>query len=238
MQEVLDSFEERANEVMLYFEHLEKFYDPNVYLAKDNDDGTTERLPMDSDFLKILKANAFLITYNLVESSITDGVLAIYKELEVRSYTFEKVREELREIWINYHYQTVFDHSSNFQSYRKQAKRLVEMAINRTTIKLDKKAIGISGNLDADIIREICYKHGINSQVDPICRGGEKLGIVKEQRNALAHGNLSFSECGRSFTDTGLREIMEQVILYVRNILVNMKEYLEQQKYDISNLAN
>ncbi|OJT56066.1 MAE_28990/MAE_18760 family HEPN-like nuclease [Bacillus altitudinis] len=234
MQGVITEFEERVKEIDLYFLVLEQVYKPGAQLKVENPQDND--MEISADFLKILKANTFLMIYNLIESSITAGILSIYREIEKNNYSFEKVREEIKEIWLNYHYRSIYDTNANFNSYKNQAKKLVQMAIDKTTIKLDRKAIGISGNLDADQIRILCDNHGIKKNVDPLSKGGVKLQIVREKRNALAHGSLSFLECGREFTDQDLIEIKEESILFTRDILKNIKDYLDNNHFDIANV--
>jgi len=235
MQEVINNFEERVLEVELYFDYLKKLYRPNaqIYFPRAR---TNKYCPIDPELLKILKANSFLILYNLIESSVRDGVLAIYHELERKQYTYETVRKELKKIWIDFHYKNVYDISANYNSYRKQATKLIDMAVDGAIIKLDRNAIPISGNLDADQIRIICEMHGIEKKLKPSAKGGRKLSTVKTQRNALAHGSLSFSECGRSFSVEDLSEIKKESIIFLRNILLNMKKYYDNELYDTSKI--
>lgn len=69
MQAIFDMFNERIQEIDLYFEAL-----------KELDQGNTEHLDapfFDSEFIKILKANTLLMVYNLVESTVMGGILEI-----------------------------------------------------------------------------------------------------------------------------------------------------------------
>ena len=96
---------------------------------------------------------------------------------------------------------------------------------------LDRKATNISGNLDAEKIRRICNDHGISFQISPQCKGGYVLADVKEKRNSLAHGTLSFVECGRDYTMEDLEKTKKQTILFLKGILKGMKEYYDKQQY-------
>ena len=49
-------------------------------------------------------------------------------------------------------------------------------------------------------ITEFATKIGFSMRVHYSAGNGEKLHQVKTRRNNLAHGNISFSECGRDFT--------------------------------------
>lgn len=237
MQQIIDAFNERVKEVELYFRFLEKLEEPNVSLYFPRKK-THRYKEIESDILKVLKANAFLIIYNLVESGVRDGILEIYRQIEGNNSTYESVRDEIREIWIKHNYRKIFNETANWDSGRKMATQLVEDAINRAIIQLDESAIPLSGNLDARQIREICSLHGIPHRSHGNAQGGNRLREVKEQRNALAHGHLSFSECGRQFTTNDLGAIKHQAVIFVRSILRSMKRYADRKQYTVTDTSN
>ena len=63
MQATIDTFDERTSEITLYYDALTSLYE-----GKAEDDENKKFF--DDDFLKILKSNALLMIYNLVESTI------------------------------------------------------------------------------------------------------------------------------------------------------------------------
>ena len=90
MQAIFDMFNERIQEIDLYFEAL-----------KELDQGNTEHLDapfFDSEFIKILKANTLLMVYNLVESTVMGGILEIYDKLKQEGLTYSDVRKEIKDI--------------------------------------------------------------------------------------------------------------------------------------------
>lgn len=233
MEQVLQTFEERAREIDLFFDHIKSLYQPDMTLCAVGEAGTSP-VRLDSGFLKMLKASAFLILYNLVESAVRDGILNIYSQMEADGLHYLNVNDKIREIWIDYNYRNVFDVNSNWSSYRKMAARLIDEVINRNVLKLDRKAIDVSGNLDADQVRRICEKHGIRISVHPGAKGGASLETVKMQRNLLAHGALSFTECGRQFSIEDLEEIKNQTMIFIRSILNGIDEYVRGKHFALS----
>ncbi|MDY6993463.1 MAG: MAE_28990/MAE_18760 family HEPN-like nuclease [Pseudomonadota bacterium] len=74
----------------------------------------------------------------------------------------------------------------------------------------------------------------MNNEIEKILkanRGGSKLLTVKTQRNQLAHGNISFSECGRDHTFIELNNIKNEVINYLEDILNNIENYIDNKAY-------
>ena len=224
MQATIDTFDERVGEIALYYEALKSLYDAKS-LSNDG------QKYFNDDFLKILKSNALLMIYNLVESTIMGGIVEIYDELQQHGITYQQVRQEIQNIWFVFKFNEVYDKNAHYNSYREKAAKIISSILRGETLVLDRKATNISGNLDAEKIRQVCSEHGITFQVDPNCRGGIALNDVKEKRNNLAHGTQSFVECGRDYTIDDLDKIKEQTILFLQGILNGMKNYSDHQLY-------
>ena len=224
MQATIDTFDERTSEITLYYDALTSLYE-----GKAEDDENKKFF--DDDFLKILKSNALLMIYNLVESTIMGGILEIYDELCQRGVSYTQVRREIQEIWFSFKFSQVYDKKAHFNSYREKAIEIINAILSEDTIIMDRKATDISGNLDAEKIRQVCNEHGIVYQVDPGCRGGFVLTDVKEKRNNLAHGTISFVECGRNYSIEDLEKIKNETILFLQGILSGMEDYYNNQRY-------
>lgn len=97
-------------------------------------------------------------------------------------------------------------------------------------IILSKDALGISGNLNAKKITDICDKHRIRYR---LATPGESLERVKRERNSLAHGDVSFSDCARDLTINDLENIKDEVVLFLTGILAGMKDYYDQKSYKL-----
>lgn len=224
MQATIDTFHERVQEISLYYEALEQLYNSK----QDNNNG--EKFYND-DFLKILKSNAILMIYNLVESTIMGGIIEIYDNFQQRGVTYSQVRREIQDIWFSFKFNQVYDKNAHYNSYREKAMEIINSILSGEIIMLNRKATDISGNLDADKIRQVCNDHGISYHIDPGCRGGFVLTDVKEKRNNLAHGTTSFVECGRNYSIEDLQKTKDETILFLQSILDGMKDYYDHQQY-------
>ena len=151
--------------------------------------------------------------------------------MAANNHSYSNVRPEIQNIWLNSQYRKIFQPSATWESGRKLAARLIAEVVSNSVLELDDKAIPSSGNLDARKIRKICSLHGISEKTHKSAQGGNKLLVVKEQRNALAHGHLTFKECGRQFTLNDLIDTRKQVVIYIRSILKNMKKYCDKRLY-------
>ena len=224
MMLTLDIYKERIDEIQLYFRAINQLYESQETFDKKYEFHA-------DDFLKMLKANALLMVYNLVESTIMGGILEIYDQVKSSGHSYMNVREELKEIWFSYKFNQVYDKTAHYNSYQQKAREIINGIINSEVIELDRKATNISGNLDAQKIREICKNHGIKYKVDESCRGGVVLEDVKNKRNYLAHGTISFVECGRDYSIEALISIKDETITFLDGILFEMKKYYDEKHY-------
>lgn len=226
MQAIFDMFDERVQEIDLYFDAMNELEQGSINHISDTS-------YFNDEFIKILKANTLLMIYNLVESTVMGGILEIYDKLKQEGLTYSSVRKEIKDIWFSYKFRQVYDQQAHYNSYKGKALEIVNSILIGEVIELDRKATAISGNLDAQQIRNVCNEHGIVFQPDERSRGGAVLETVKERRNDLAHGTLSFAECGRDYSIEDLDKIKTQTVLFLRGLLVGMKQYYDEKQYQL-----
>jgi hypothetical protein len=224
VQLTIGIFNDRINEIELCFEAIKQLYSTQATFE-------TRYAFHNDDFIKMLKANALMMVYNLVESSMMGGILEIYDQVKMLGLSYNDVRKEIRDIWFTFKFNQVYDKNAHYNSYRDKALEIINGIIGKDIIELNRKATDISGNLDADTIRQVCRDHGIVFTVDEGCRGGVVLTDVKDKRNNLAHGTISFVECGRDYSLDELIKIRNETILFLTGLLDGMKTYYDNKKY-------
>jgi len=223
MRATLELYRDRSVEINLYFEALKELY---------NTQPSEKTIPFYADdFLKILKANALIMIYNLVESSIMGGIIEIYDILKTSGYSYKDVRKEIQDIWVLFKFNQVYDKNAHYNSYRDKAAEIISAIMQNDSLIMDRKATDISGNLDAEKIRQICKQHGITYNIDERCKGGAVLEDVKNKRNDLAHGVMSFAECGRYYAIDDLEIIKNETMIFLDGILQGMNTYYSNQTY-------
>ncbi|WP_332018868.1 MAE_28990/MAE_18760 family HEPN-like nuclease [Kaistella sp.] len=226
MVTVLVDFEKRVKEIELFFKHIENLEVDGALLYFPNK--TTRKIqPHNNELIKVFKANVFLLLYNLAESSIKQSLTEVYDTISSDSLTYQDVIDEIKKIWI----------SQKHDNFKNKGTENIFISINQLAsevidIKFDSTK-SISGNIDARKIKEFSSKHGFSDRTHRNANNGNKLHQVKTQRNNLAHGNISFAECGRNYGIGQLRDTKKEVILYLRNILRNIKKYLDDREYAI-----
>ena len=216
MTETRDMFEARRNELTLFLRHLTTV------------ESSTE---FSLDFCNILYSNALLMMYNLVEATVIGGILEIYDAVKGSEHNYRLVSSKIQSVWFSYKFNQVYDRNAHHNSYKEKAQQIIDAILNDHVLELNRYAINVEGNLDAQIIRNVCDAHGIRFTPPRGSRGGVKIAEVRDLRNALAHGGKSFVECGRDFTLADLKKITEEIEKFLEGLLDGMSEYYDNQKW-------
>ena len=173
---------------------------------------------------KVCKASTYLIIYNLVEATVYEGVKSIYNKIADERLGFNEIMDKLRLVWwhskstslVNCSNSTLID---NIYTYFCETH-------SGSPIDFKNFISGVSGNLDATVIRNVCHKYGIQPVSD-----GRNLGSIKDNRNDLAHGNKSFSDIGRDQVPSDLIELKDHVFSFLDEFVNNVNIYLAELKY-------
>ena len=57
------------------------------------------------------------------------------------------------------------------------------------------------------------------------------LVLIRDLRNQLAHGSLSFTECGEGVTSTDLREITNWTAEYLRQVVGGFEAFIQSHAF-------
>ncbi|MFR0679323.1 MAE_28990/MAE_18760 family HEPN-like nuclease [Dysgonomonas mossii] len=178
---------------------------------------------------KILRANSFLLLYNLVESSIRNAIIAVYDSIHDKNLSYDELSERLQEVWLSHKTKELQNKTNNVKNWLKELMK--EVTVDNQVL-LDKDSINISGNLDYDNINKIINTYGFFGSIS-----GDKTTIknaidkVKKERNLLAHGNKTFCQSGEIITLGELKLIRDTIINYLDEILGNTKNYIHNERF-------
>lgn len=218
---LFQDFDERSKEVSKYFMLIKNLEQGYIKLTMGNN--YTKIKAIDNNRLETLRATGFLLLYNLVESTMRNGIERIFEELETKNIYFDDVREELKK--------TILDNFKKNHSTDTLLKQINQISLDIVSISFDKKKL-FSGNIDARKIKDTANKYGFSCETNAEkTQNGSDLLKIKTNRNDLAHGFKSFQEIGRDTTADELLIIKNRVIGYLREILENIEIYLSSQDY-------
>ena len=222
------NFKDKAKEIDLYFDFLKKVVVNEASLTLPRK-GNPSAVPFDAELQKILKANAIILLYNLIESSIRSGLVYIYDSIATEGVNYRHLRKELQVLWLENWIKP--DPTRSFDASTKKIYALIERILAAEVASFDTDLIPIRGNLDAMQIRKLSEKYGFSARTRAYTHGGDLLVLIKNGRNDLAHGIKSFTEYGRDLTFDGLMDMKSQVEKYIREILKNMERYVKGRKF-------
>lgn len=206
MIDIKNTFEQRKTEIEEYFQFLNSYKPVN---AADN-------------LFKILKSNLLVMLYNLIESSISNGIEAIHNNIYSNSISFNSLKEKIKSL--------VITNTKRVNSDKFVAKITnIATDIVKHTFKREEL---FNGNVDSRKIKKLSEQYGFNSETDySRTKHGSHLVTIKDKRNDLAHGIYSFTEVGKEYTMQDLEEMKDRTTNYISDILDNIELYLANKDY-------
>jgi len=236
MEPLQEAFEERLREIEAYLGLLEiverQVQSGPPRLTEDGGLITTEQQ-------KILYSGVYLQLYSLVEATITrcvEAVCAAASDGEV--WKPGDLSEPVRAEWVRYIARTHEDdltHVSRLDSALKMFDALVS-ASPVSRFKVEKAG----GNWDDGQIERISRRLGFELRISEPVRAGVKrpvrddkgaLALIRHLRNRLAHGDLSFVECGAGATVSDLRSLKEATTAYLREVVASFAASIAAYEY-------
>jgi len=196
-------FDARCLEIDEYLAHL---------LVLESTAGTSVTL------MSTMKASGVLMMYNLVESTMTNALQAVFDHLEQNKVSFSSVNELLKTVTL--------DHVRK----RNSAKLVATMAATSQDLMIasfDRKEV-FSGNVDAMLIRALLKSYGVKTTAS---YREDELKNIKIARNDLAHGATSFAGYGKDLTATGLKEKQAKTKKILNDVIRDFSSYLSDKKY-------
>ncbi|MCU0427002.1 MAG: MAE_28990/MAE_18760 family HEPN-like nuclease [Candidatus Kapabacteria bacterium] len=233
-----NDFNQRVHEVNVYFEFLSHLKIKAV-LEYETSLGQ-QRTNVQGELVPILKANGFLLLYNLVESSCREAFRAIYDTVNSEQMHFENAAETIQKLWIK----QIIGGKTKPENTLLTASAMIDFILTQQIIEFDEKYVkrqllqGFRGNIDAKGIRGLAAEYGFSSTLPT---GREQLGDnlleIKDRRQDLAHGLKTFSECGRKFTEDEMMTYKTNIVEYLDAILTNIETFLNQKHYKKTTLT-
>ena len=217
MNTVQQDFQTRSAEIENYFRFIEALTDGTAALNAAG--GTSPAMTQENfeSLVKTLKANGFILLYNLIESTMKNAIEAIFDEFRTQGVSFDACREEVRQIVI-----------ANLKSHNPDKiffslNPIAEKVLTETF----RKEKAFAGNVDAAKIRAVAAEYGFQN---PRAKG-DNLLTVKTNRNDLAHGDKAFADVGRDYDVARLITIKSEVMVYLGEVLQNVGDYLTSRSY-------
>ncbi len=216
---VQSEFQDRVQEIEAFFGFIHSV-DSNQTVLMTQEGAPAYSTSDREDLLRTFKASAFLLLYNLMESTVCNSIEAIFDELKVKGTSFDEYDDKVKKIIID---------NLKLHSSHAIVPELREIAVDIAAKTFKKREI-VSGNVDASAIRKVADRYGFSRPA----ADGSSLLTIKSHRNDLAHGAKSFAEVGRAFSMEDMKRLKEQVIRYLGALLASISTYLQEEHYLVS----
>lgn len=215
-------YNKRLKEVSLYLEAIKLLDNGDCSIICKDINGDIREQIIDGELTKIMKANGFLLLYNLIEATIRNSISAILNSISTDKLTFKLLSDNLKKLWINQE----INKTKDISKFKENVSELSEKILNDKLLEFSSECVNISGNIDAQKIREIAKKFGYLEPKD-----GRGLQTIKDKRNQLAHGEFTFSDIGKNFTSNDLIDYKLEVVTFIENVLNNVETYINAKGY-------
>lgn len=183
---------------------------------------TQEEFKVSMEMQCIMKSQFLITLYNLVESTVCDCLNTIYDTILDEGLTYSQVSDPIRKMWIRHHK----DKNHPIHSMSEEDRMAEDCPIQFQNV-----AINVSGSLDIKKIHEIFGKHGCRLDIRNRDKFGGSFLVVKNRRNLLAHGNISFSDCGSNYIISDLRKYKNDVISGLEELINQVRIYIDNEEY-------
>ncbi|MDX2826748.1 MAE_28990/MAE_18760 family HEPN-like nuclease [Streptomyces ipomoeae] len=183
---------------------------------------------------KILYSSVYLQLYNLVEATMARCIAAITQAASaLGQWQPHELSDELRQEWVRSVARTHADMSP--ENRLKYALQMTDHLVNQLPIGDFAIEAGGGGNWDDEVIYAMAKRLGCPINISGPTLAGVKrvkrdgmgsMKLVKNRRNSLAHGSISFVDCADGVAVSELRETAEHVEKYLREVIQSFVDYI------------
>jgi MAE_28990/MAE_18760-like HEPN len=235
MHDFSQAFEERLQEIDSYLnllEVIEKQVQKGLPQFKGDDSTITVQQQ------RMLYSSVYLQLYNLVESTVTQCVDTISDIVNAQELQPDDLCDALKREWVRLVARTHIDLSS--EKRLESAMALCDHVASSQSISEFNVERGGGGNWDDQSIHKFTKRLGLSLEISREAQQAVKqpfkndmgtLSLIKDYRNKLAHGNISFAECGENVTVHDLRQLTEHVALYMGEVVGCFKQFLDTHEF-------
>ena len=188
---------------------------------------------------RMLYASVYLQLYNLVEATATWCISAVSKATaDGASWRLAQLDVAIRREWVRTSARThiSLNHQHRLESVLEACEHILQ-GRPITDWEIEK---GGGGNWDVEAIETISDRIGCSLKIDPAVKTAAKrhfrdeknaLAFVKDLRNKLAHGSISFEQSGENVTVSDLKDLKQRTVDYLRQVVQSFQDYLDKYIY-------
>ena len=195
--------------------------------------------PISAQQQRILYSSVYLQLYNLVESTMARCVEAVAQAAkDSNRWKPGDLSQSLRREWVRVIARTHEDLTPDHRL--ESALHLCDHLVASLPISDFSIERGGGGNWDDQTIEAISKRLGFQLVVsEPVYKAVKRrfqddlgpLALVRQLRNRLAHGSISFAQCAEDVTVARLVELKEKTVDYLREVVGCFNTYVSGFEY-------
>lgn len=183
------------------------------------------------ELINILKSNVSLMMYNIIEYTVSGLVDCIYDEIRMQNLPYTGVNEQIKEIWRKNVLKAAKDPGANFNTFLRKNEEIINYVLSNATLNIHARETLPVGNLDGLSIKSTFESHGVRIRTNSEYFRPDILASIKENRNNLAHGSVSFVDAVRDDSVQDFSKYYRFITLFLEELIDTVAEYLENQDY-------
>lgn len=228
-----DLFDERRDEISSYIDFVSKLDSIETYRKSTIDFENGCSFILTRDLQKIFRSYLFILTYNLIESTIHNCLTEICDKIHDESLPYDCLSPKLQEYWRSCQLNFITRSSINLQKSKRKFEQVIQILENNESVDLTLIKPTISGNLDYRAIDKIINVFGFYGklEIDDLRKLKQALLLFKNKRNQLAHGNISFTKASENLTIGELINMINSITQYMDQVIMNLDNFINEKRY-------
>lgn len=187
---------------------------------------TPSSLLVTSTHQKCMRSHAVLMLYNIVEATVVECILAIFDSIKDDHLKYHELEDSLRDQWLR----SMMTASDTIKT---RIARIKEIISNINSDIFFNNAIGrFNGNVDLRTILNVCKDFKL--QLRSIPNKDEvatTLKAIKDARNHLAHGDVSYSNFGSNILLSDIVKYKKHTLNFLSFFINRVEEYISNKEY-------
>jgi len=218
MRDFVRDFRKRVAEIDKYFDLVDEIEKLSP-LSSNIINFPSGEYRVDSDLQKILKSHCYLLLYNLIESSIRNGITAIHDAISLDQLTYKDLKPNIQRLWVlNDLSKSFADTYIKKETIADNLQKALKIVLDDEVVALEPTNIPISGNLDAKTIKYLIDMYGFWGNLGiPEKEINMVLDYVVKVRCDLAHGNVSFCDASNQILWSKLVDDKQKIVKTIQN---------------------
>ncbi len=188
---------------------------------------------------RILYSSVYLQLYNLVEATITKCIEGVSSAIAAGGrWRPSDLTAELRREWVRFLARTHIDLS--YEHRLSSSVQMCDHLIQSLPVgNLDIERGG-GGNWNDEEIFRVATRLGCPLNLSAECLSAVKrpfkddkgaLALIVKLRNDLAHGSVSFGQCGEGATVAELRDLTQRTGNYLREVVASFDDFISRHTF-------